>query len=223
MALPATDSFTRGDSSDLGTNWDVIFGDGCQIVSNACECNTGSGSGFDGAEIWNADSFDNDQYAEGTLTVAPTNGGIGVAVRGVGGANYTYYGYYSDANDKYLFKVLESDEPDFTTLGSHTNQWSVNDDVRLEAEGTTITPILNASTDSDIGAKTDSAISSGSAGVSGYNDNTSGRIDDWEGGNISSVTPLSDSFSDSTNNWSDAVSKTLDVVDFILKGKWLIF
>lgn len=181
MALPATDDFNRADSSDLGTNWDVIFGDGHQVSSNECLCNTDFSSGYDAAEIWNADSFDDDQYSEATVTGVVGVGATGVAVRG---STDNFYGYYSDDFNCYLFKVVGGS---FTTFATGTS-WSNGEVCRLEAEGTTITPLIDGSEDTSVGAQTDSDISSGAAGVSGY-DVTAHSIDDWEGGNLGGAPP----------------------------------
>lgn len=189
MALPATDSFTRSDSSDLGTNWDVIYGDGHQIIDNQCACNTGYGGGWDGAEIWNADSFNNDQYSQATVAgTMGTGGATGLLVRGSETDNY--YGYYAHSTTGWLFKVVGGS---WTTEGTG-NSWSVSDEVYLEANGTTITAKKNGSNDSSVSSPwTDSDLSSGSAGVSGYGEgSTMGYLDDWEGGNLGAA-PAGDS------------------------------
>jgi hypothetical protein len=100
----------------------------------------------------------------------------------VAAAAHTGYNYCGHSTQKYLYKYVAGSQ---TTLTSTTSAgFSVSDDVRIETEGTTITPVLNGSTDSDLGAQTDSSISSGSAGVGGFSDTSSNRIDDWEGGNL---------------------------------------
>jgi len=189
MALPATDNFNRGDSSDLGTNWDVIYGAGHQIASNACACNTGSEDGWDGAEVWNADSFDDDHYSSATVSTAPGAGGAtGLAVRCDPTPDDYFYGYSSDNANAYLFKVVNGS---FTTHDSGT-AWTNGNTIRLEAEGTSITALKNGSNDTSVSSPwTDSSISSGSAGVSGYGaySPTFNSIDNWEGVNLGAAEP----------------------------------
>lgn len=182
MALPATDNFNRADSGDLGTNWDVIFGDGFQITSNTAASNTDFGGGFDCAEIWNADSFGDDQYSKATVSGATGTGGAsGLAVRG---ATDNYYGWYSDSANGYIFEVVGGSFNTFAT----GDAWSDSDDVELQVEGTTITPLRNGSEDLSVGAQTDSSLASGAAGLSGYGNALLNALDDWEGGDLGAVT-----------------------------------
>ena len=162
MALPASDNFNRTDALSLGSNWTSIYapnGGGGQIVSNAA----GAYEIPDVGIIWNADTFDDDHYAEGTVSGSPGAGGAtGLCVRG---SSSGYYAYYSFSGGSYLIRVDADDT--VTQLGSTGDAWSDGDTVRLEADGTTITPMINGSEDTSIGAQTDSTYSSGSAGIGG--------------------------------------------------------
>lgn len=182
MALPATDNFTGVDGTQLTTysgNWTLNSGD-FDIQSNALAAD---GPAAECGAHWNADSFDADQYAEGTLVaLADETIGMGVSARCDTGGAATFYGYYFEDTDlHWLFKLVLGV---WTQLGSTGSGASVNDVVRIEVDGTTITPKINGSLDTDIGAQTDSAIASGAAGVSGFYDGTATRLDDWEGGNL---------------------------------------
>ena len=53
--------------------------------------------------------------------------------------------------------------------------------LRLEADGSDLSGLDD---DVEIVSATDSNYSGGAAGVSGYDDSASARIDDWEGGNL---------------------------------------
>jgi hypothetical protein len=184
MALPATDSFTDSNGTALtshSANWTQNNG-AFDIQSNALAPNN---SGDESGAHWNADAFDNDQYAEGVATGFAGNDGIaiGLAVRCHASAD-TYYGFYGDSysgSGSYLFKMVSGT---WTQIGDTGANWEDGDTVWLEVEGTTLTPKVNGSTDPDIGAQTDSSIASGSAGLSGYNDGAANLIDDWEGGNL---------------------------------------
>lgn len=183
MALPATENFNgSGDGTQLtshSSDWTLNDGD-FDIQSNAVAVDD---PGHDEAGAhWNADSFNDDQYAEGDITNTASGVYVGVAVRCNTGGSANYYGYYSDSGDaSYLHKNINGS---WTQLGSTGNTFSTNDTVRIEAEGTTITPNINGSTTGTPGAQTDSALSSGSAGISGYDDGEGMRLDNWEGGNI---------------------------------------
>ncbi len=181
MALPATDSFTNSNGTQLNShnaNWTEY--NGFDIQSNAAHPDI---SADEAAANWTGDTFDNDQYSEGTITSLASGTYVGVLVRS--NSSSTYYGYYTDSGDAaYLFKMVAGS---WTELGSG-GVLSATDTMRLEANGTTLTPKVNGSLDSDVGAQTDSAISSGDAGVTGYN-NDSSYIDDWTGDNLGGAAP----------------------------------
>ena len=176
MALPATDNFTAANGTALTTysaNWTLNNGN-FAINTNAVYPN--SGSTENGAH-WNADTFNNDQYSQGDLISEALGRAIGVAVRCHASAA-TFYGWYNDTAGSYLFKMVAGV---WTQLGADQASWAVNDIPRIEAEGTTIRGLVNGST---VITQTDSAIASGSAGLSGYHAASSVRLDNWEGGDL---------------------------------------
>lgn len=181
MALPATESFTNTDGTVLSShpNWSLNAGS-LDIQSNAVAPNQGGG---ESGGRWNADSFNNDQYAFGTIVAVTSGNDVGVGVRhSAGGSNY--YGYYGSSLDAFLFKMVTGT---WTQLGSTGNGLSVNDVLHLEVVGTGLTAKKNGSVDTSVGTSgqaTDSSLTSGSAGVTGFGDTTALRLDNWEGGNI---------------------------------------
>jgi hypothetical protein len=176
MALPATDDFTDSDGVQIASHGDWTVNDGdFDIQSNALAPDDYGRC----CAYWNADAFDANQYAEATI-IALSDEYIGVAVR-MHASAVTYYGISGNDTDKEIFKRINGA---YTAIAVSGNQWSANDVIRLEVNATTLTPMLNGETDTDLGIQTDSAISSGSAGVCGYDDGTGSRIDDWEGGNL---------------------------------------
>ena len=187
--LPATDAFTGTDGTALTTysaNWSLNSGN-FVINTNAVAPNqltTECGA------RWNADTFGNDQYAQGKLANITTAGQtIGVAVRAATGGAASYYGFYADGSGggkTFLFKMVAGT---WTQLGSLGAALAVNAVLRLEVSGTTLTPKVNGSTQSPPGAQTDSALASGAAGLSGYSASTAMRLDDWEGGNLGGGPP----------------------------------
>jgi hypothetical protein len=182
-ALPATEAFTNTDGTALTTHsasWTLRNGN-FAINTNAVYPNDAVNYGM---AYWNADTFSNNQYAQFTLVAAASGGAIGVATRMAAGAN-TAYGYIKDSgtSDRAFFKRVAGT---FTEFGYAASGTAVNDVFRLEANGTTIRPIRNGSTDTGVGgAVTDSAIASGAAGlVSNTTTVTTTRGDNWEAGNL---------------------------------------
>lgn len=178
MALPATDTFTAANGTALTTysaNWTLNSGD-FAINTNAVYPNS---SGNECGAHWNADSFNADQYASGTISNAGGNP-VGPAVR-CHTSSASYYGLYGDLSALYMFKYIS---PTWTQKGSSGGACATNDTLKLEISGTTLTPYKNGGTISPPGAQTDSSIASGYAGITGYSSGTSQRFDTWEGGNL---------------------------------------
>lgn len=206
MALPATETFTNSNGVALTTHsasWTNNAGT-FAINSNAVYA---TDAGQDCAAHWNADTFANDQYAQGVI-VALGSTYIGVSVRCHASAN-THYGFEGNATDSYFYKYVNGS---YTQLGSTGGNFTNGQTLRIEASGTTITPKINGSTISPPGAQTDSSISSGYAGIAGSGNNAVSRLDTWEGGNIGGgAATLTISVSDSTT-----VSETVTLFTNIL-------
>lgn len=178
MTLPATDDFTDANGTQIASHGDWTVNDGdFDIYSNAL---APDGSGPCVA-YWNADTFDADQYSQATVKALDDDVYIGVAVR-IHASAVTYYGLVSEAGSKELYKRIWGS---YTAIATSGSPYEVDDVIRLEVNATTLTPMVNGATDTDLGVQSDSSISSGSAGVAGYDDGTGSRIDDWQGGNLS--------------------------------------
>ena len=190
MTLPATDDFTTGSDQNLDTysaNWTENRASG-DLVVNEITNDVGGEAPYDSVAHWNADTFNDNQYAEATLAdLGSEDEFIGVAVRVHTSANtgYVYEGDGVTSDNKYLAKIITGS---FTTLQSSTNTWSATEVIRLEVSGETLTPKINGFLDADLGTDTDSSIESGYAGLTQYgNDSNDGTMDDWEGGNLAAV------------------------------------
>lgn len=184
MALPKTDSFTTGSDQhlhDYDANWVDNNSAVWSVVASTDDAyQSTSGTGGEGAAHWAGDTFDDNQYAQGKITAVSGNS-IGVSVRCSSGSTGTYYGFYCTITDHYLFKLVVGG---FTQIGStDTTNGAVNEIIRLEVSGTSLTPKINGAVWGQ-GAKTDDAIDSGYAGLTGYSSGTGCRIDDFEGGNL---------------------------------------
>jgi hypothetical protein len=176
MALPATDDFNRANAATLGANW-TDQNAGMSVSSNKA---VPTGGAFSQA-YWNADIFDDDQYSQavlGEIGFASSAQYVGALVRASGAASNNDYMLYADFSDVYLGKWVAAA---FSLITTFSGQSTVGATYRLEVEGTTLRGYKNGvqlGTD-----QTDSALSSGSAGVMGFNSGTA-RMDDWEGGNL---------------------------------------
>ncbi len=181
MALPATDSFTGADGTALPTysaNWANNTASGAVINTNAY---APAASGAECGLRWTADAFNNDQYSQATLTAkeGTSNFAVGVGVRHAAGGTATYYGYYADgASSSFVFKNVAGT---WTQLGAAFGSIATSSVMRLEVSGTTLEAKIGGVSQ---GTRSDSAIASGVAGVTGFGSSTAMRADTWEGGNL---------------------------------------
>ena len=188
MALPATDAFTTVSNAVLTTysaSWSLNSGDFQVDASDVVVSNANAESGA----FWNADAFNGNHYAQITRTAVGTDW-LGPGTRHAGAGTASYMGFYTNGtgSETYVFKNVTGT---WTQLGSAGSVNIVaNDVLRLESNSTTHTPKVNGSTYSSIGAQTDSSLSNGSAGISGFGLATLANAgDNWEGGNLSGATP----------------------------------
>jgi hypothetical protein len=179
MSLPAQDQFTGANGTALTTysaNWALNLGD-FAIHTNALRPNR---AGDDAFAHWNADAFDNNQYAKIVVSAIANGVFIGPCVRAAASAETGYITYF-DVDTVYFFKYVGGVYNDLASSASISP--AVSDTLYLEANGTSILAKHNGSNLFG-GAVTDSSIASGYAGVSGFSNNTTSRLDNWEGGNL---------------------------------------
>lgn len=183
MTVIATDNFTGTNGDNLPTysgNWTAVKGT-LEIQSNAFACTT---SGTHACAAWNADTFEDDQYAEATIiALSASTLWLGVTVR-CSLSVTTFYLFDGSGTDGFFY--LKYVTGTATTLANDTANTADGDILRLEVTGTTLDGQDNGVT--QIGTQTDSAITSGYAGVGGYNSSTTHLADDFEGGNLSGIT-----------------------------------
>lgn len=186
MALPATDDFEAYGDGDLGaqTNWTNVSNNWL-VATKGSDQRVHPNANDEDCTRWNADTFADDQYAQ--AVVDDPTGFVGVSARCSDSAA-TYYTYFGGdgGNGAWISKVIAGSRTDLQSGG---DDFAATDVVRIECEGTTITPVKNGSTDASLGAQTDSAISSGYAGVGGYGfgNQADGNLDTWEGGNLAAA------------------------------------
>lgn len=175
MALPATDDFTGNQSDPLSANWTTL--DGSWVIG----VNTANNASSQGnAAYWNADTFNDDQYSQCTVSGAGSSNGGGPGVRMAATRGYIAV---VDSSSQISVYAWTGDEG-YTLLGSAFTGLTLaeSDVIRLEVSGTTLTLKQNGAS---LGTRTDSNYSSGSAGIFAYQLNLPVALDDWEGGNLS--------------------------------------
>lgn len=213
MALPATESFTDTTGTALTTHsasWSLNIGD-FSIQSNELAANGVLAADLCAAR-WNADAFPSDQYAQATLSSkgAVINARIGVGVRIATDGSANYYGLYydDDASETTMFKVIAGV---WSAIGAvFAGNRIVGDVLRLEIVGTTLQYFLNGVSQ---GTRTDSDLSSGSAGVVGRGLTTGHRIDNWEGGSLVTAPVDQEGFRFRNDNGSESAATWLAAQD----------
>lgn len=180
MALPVFETFTATDGTylvDHSASWTEEVLHEFVINSNSVNPNRA------GARLefgwWNADSFDNNQYAQAVVAAIGSSHYMGVCVRVSSGGN-GYSAFWSTDAGLVLRKTVSGTETD---LGS-TSAPAVNDVIRIEANGTSIVVKKNGTA---VITVTDSSLTSGAAGICEYGGSTVTRLDTWEAGNLAST------------------------------------
>lgn len=172
----ASDSFTGTNGAGLGANWTVVAGS-WQITSNSAQPTAGAASA---AATWNANTFNNDQYAQVTAAAATGTGHFaGVSVRGSTAA-FTMTSIVWDSTDAYVSTWVAGSQ---TVVAGPIAAPTTGQVVRIEAQGTT----LRIYYDGVLGGRTYTPAnmqSSGRPGMDGYNNSNTVRIDDWSAGNL---------------------------------------
>lgn len=134
---------------------------------------------------WEGNTFNNAQYAQIVIKTIAGFSFIGAAVRCASGTTNTAYYFMADSSlFSAMYKHVAGAE---TQLGSNAGVFAAGNTIYIDANGTTITPKKNGSTTGTPGAQTDSSISSGYAGLSGYLNAGATSGDDMELGDIGSA------------------------------------
>jgi hypothetical protein len=187
MALPASADFTGtgGTAIRTLTNWDGaasgVSSGACSIQSNTAKAAISSAVGID---WWTGDTFSADQKSSATVTSLANGTYIGVAVRCSGtdnGSNCSGYIFYSDSADGCYLEKYNGGA--YTALAGPGTVFAVNDVIEISVSGTSIVGKVNGTTRL---TATDSALTSGAAGICAYGNSTS-AIDNWSGDNLAAA------------------------------------
>jgi hypothetical protein len=190
LTLPATDDFAG--TGALSGSWTtqsitMVRNSGvaqCSILTTDC------------FNYWTGDAFNNNQYSQYTIISASTASGgcyVYIMCRGsgtLGGGTNTMYWSWTDtsasAGECTLQKTVNNTS---TQLKDYLTAFALNDVYYIQAVGTNIIVKKNGS---QVGTTaSDSAITSGSAGIGGFASNAnlaSAQLDNWEGGNVAAST-----------------------------------
>ncbi len=172
FTLPETFTDTNGVAlATHNSSWATVVGN-FAINTNAVYSNSADA---DTLARWGAGSFNANQFAEITIKAVTSGAGIGVAVR-INGNNA--YSAYTDSQASKIYEWTNGSANLLYTGAAYT----VNDVLRLEVTGTSITLKKNGTTLTTV---TDSSISTGSPGLSGFSNNSLTRGDDWTAGSFS--------------------------------------
>jgi len=179
MSLPATDDFNRGDANPIGGNWTTVTGQGdVAIVSNQA---VGGNGGGGAVARWNADTFSDDQYCQAKIQ---TIDGASLLTRVPSSAFDGYLLYMAGSGDVRIYRMDAGSA--IGPLSTPNFAYVVGDTVKLTSVGSTHTAYKNGVAQAN--PATDATHTSGSPGIN-FN-NSSSALDDWEGGNVSSTTPI---------------------------------
>jgi hypothetical protein len=179
MALPASDTFTYtdGDLDVRNASWTQLNASAKVTVSGNKAA--GAATGECGA-LWNADTFNNDQYSKAKPDDTQYSG---VCVRAGQAGTSTFDCYVAlwavGGSLVYLQKANNGSRAGITSFGAPT--YVAGASLELRISGTTLQVFYNGS---QVGTdQTDSDLSSGSAGIYVLS-GSAPKVDDWEGGNL---------------------------------------
>lgn len=192
-AATITDDFNRGDSTDIGANWDNGYfsgGRNCQILSNLVRPGATGTSCY---ESWNANSFSGDQTAQIHLTTFQgSDTAASVLLKASDPASSTdfYRCGVTVTGDAFINKAASGSQ---STLNSNNgNSFAGGDDIKCTAEGASPVNLTLYQNGNPILTYSDSSspLSGTRIGLSVYNFSDGDvEIDDFDGGDIAPPAP----------------------------------
>jgi hypothetical protein len=180
----ASDNFTRANGA-IGGNWTASVG-GAVILSNtAAAAVPSSGAGNRNNLFWSAQSFPNDQYADGVIASVTTGAFAGPVVRGSAGGEHGYICLVPPTGVSGSVIVQQAPTNlSILVLPGITPQ--IGDVFRIAAVGTLISVYQNGAF---LGSIVDSSLVSGAPGIFLFpngNGQTAAELSSWAGGYVSS-------------------------------------
>ena len=178
MALPATDDFNRANADPIGGNWTTQTGASAwRVFGSSAYVSTGGSAPW--CAYWNADSFNSDQYCQATGNEI-NNVPAGPSIRIQTGDSVVNC-YQMCPRGSTTQRMFEYNSGTPTQLGADFSESITTASViKIRGETSTLTFSVDGG---DIGTRTDSTHTGGSAGLSASVDQ---GFDNWEAGNVSS-------------------------------------
>lgn len=182
-----TDNFNRANGG-LGANWTTrtdtnnvgsLVISGNKVVANA--------TFQDSVAHWSADTFANDQYAQGvwgTVIANPSSACVDVRISGSG--TLKYYEFAASTGG-FANGLAYYDGTTWNTL-TLTGGIANGDTMRISAVGTALTVTINGG--ATFTSATDANIASGFPGIHIYDEGATASVDDWLGGPIAAAADL---------------------------------
>lgn len=208
MSVLASDAFTRANAANLGGNWTTHTGV-YNILSNQAQADPTN----DARATYSAITWPDNHYSQAVITTGETSSssdeGAGVCVRAGSNFGYRLVASTGATGNIGLSKRVSNT---YTLVWTRTSSFSNGNTLYLEAQGTTIIAKNNGSA---VGASTtDSAVSSGSAGLEySSTEETPGanRADDWEGGDFGTPQYGRPNGDVTVGNWTTDTGGTTDL------------
>lgn len=174
-----SDNFTRANAPTLGANWSSQTGSSFGIATNAA-VNQG---GFSvAADYWSANTFGNAQFSQVTITTLNGSNWSGTIVRAATGGVNTNYSFQSNGSsgtgNTFIRKTVTGTDTEILAISTTVANGDV---LYLQIQGTTLIAKKNGVT---VGTVTDSSISTGYPGITGYGG--SDILNTWSGGDLTS-------------------------------------
>jgi len=160
MSLPFSTSFVAPDGTLL-TDFNPVFEDVQSFMQIQGDAATSSVNGVADCVAVN-ESFDDSHFAEVGVDNIVAGHYIGVAVRAQAAGSGSFYNYFGDSVGSFLSKWVSGS---FTVLATG-GPFAPGDVARLEADGATLTPLLNGL--ADIAPQTDSDLTGGRGALSAF-------------------------------------------------------
>jgi len=182
VTLPANDNLVSGTTQSI-TAYSASWSLGAGAMNATVNGAVGNSTGADSIAFWNADAFPNDQYANVTVNTTGTTGNsTGPAVRCAAGTNGYSLRLVPSQSAWNLVKQVAGVK---TVIATGSLTISIGDSFQLTVQGTLLTALQNGV---QFFSASDSALSSGSAGISGFS--TAGpALTTWQGGAAVATVP----------------------------------
>jgi hypothetical protein len=191
MPALATDDFNRADNNSLGANWTIVTAGwdatGFAIASNAAAPQALTG---DDLEIYTGATFPNDQYAQVKVSVTGTTSGtgVGVALRAAtDGSCYSVCVSKRSGGEIVIARRLANNSA-YTPLANPSAAWVDGDTLKATIVGNVITVYKNGTqVEVPVTDSSGSALTTGTPGIVHSTTITSGSVDDFEAGSLSTL------------------------------------